>query len=426
MVPPPETVAYSGPFFKIPFEIKSKIFGHCIESSEPDSKSAPSCWVRSADSGGSSHEVAPSRYTSLLELLRIWLTRSATRPLNLALHYQGIRIRPTPAPIHFLLLQHSHRWEHVILCLPYSDLVELFEKCTGSLPLLRALAITLPHYEPVLPPLSFEVLRHSSLLQTLEMSLNCVQPLLSGVPWTQLTSFNGHHLPAYNALDVLRNSPALRECRMKIIQSDKPYAALHLPELRVFHVDAIWISDAFAFLARLTLPGLQRLQCPRVDNHSVTHILAFLSRSLCPLTHFSTVSKGHGGGSLEGEESFVDLFTALPHLVEMKLDVGLSTPNFVASLLRSHYLPQLTRLKIWARQVMDYEVFVNMLESRTGTNVQGTAELRSFAWSYEHPFYGSGAPSGSLSPELVERMKVLIRRGIEMELNDSAFNTILR
>ncbi|KAJ7696374.1 hypothetical protein B0H16DRAFT_1903820 [Mycena metata] len=454
VTPPPEILAHyeSGPFFKIPVEIKSMIFGHCIESPEPDSKSAPlllgqvcrhwrevtlsspELWSSFIKTIVVDHtlNVAPSRYNSLLELLKIWLARSATRPLNFALLYKGIRIRPLPPPIHQLLLQHAHRWEHVILCLPYSDLVELFGKCTGSLPLLRTLAISLPHYEraqdidPAEEPLSFEVLRHSSLLQTIEMSLNRAWPSLSSVPWTQLTSFNGHHLRVRNAYDVLRSCPALQECRLKItIKPDDPFTSLHLPELRVLHIAADWSSGAFAFLAQLTLPRLQRLQCPCLDSDSVRHVVAFLSQSLCPLTHFSTISEGPPGRSLQGEEIFINLFTALPHLVEMGLDVGWQgSPNPVASLLRSenHYLPRLTRLELRAREAIDHELLVGMLEYRTGANKQGAAVLGRFAWSYQE--IDSGYPTARLSPALAERIKALLRRGIEMDFDDSAFDIV--
>ncbi|KAJ7159461.1 hypothetical protein C8R46DRAFT_835203, partial [Mycena filopes] len=90
----------------LPFEITSKIFGHCIiGGAEPDTHSAPlllagicghwrSVALSSPELWSSfartihvdqSLNVASARYDSLSELLRLWLARSATLPLTLSL-----------------------------------------------------------------------------------------------------------------------------------------------------------------------------------------------------------------------------------------------------------------------------------------------------------------------------------------------------
>ncbi|KAJ7743765.1 hypothetical protein B0H16DRAFT_1422665 [Mycena metata] len=422
------------PILTLPFEITSNIFIHCItETAEPDISSAPlllgqicrclrsvvlstpQLWSSFCETihVDKSLDVTPSRYASLSELLQIWLSLSATRPLRLTLRYQGIRIRPTPAPIHFLLLQHAHRWEHLNLYLPHSDLVQLFEIFTGSYPLLRTLVISMPHYGDVTPPLSFAPLRNSLLLKKLDVGLDRLRPSLSGVPWTQLTSFSGE-LSLADAHEVFRRSPSLRECAIEfpgdVHQPPASHIPLRLPNLRALEITSRSSAEGFSLLAYLTLPGLQQLKYPYVDNHTIQHVLDFLSRSLCPLAHLSTMAM-----SLD-EAHFASMFTALPHLVEINLNVAMDSPMTIVSLLhcKKQHLPRLTAVRLGATGPIDYGILADMLESRTAT---GVTQLRSFECSFAlfpGPYRGASSTGE-------ERLKALADVGMDITLYNRHF-----
>ncbi|KAJ7776180.1 hypothetical protein B0H16DRAFT_1858945 [Mycena metata] len=330
-------------FLSFPFEIAAKIFLHClIDNAEPDIHSAPlllgricrhwrsvalsspelwTCFSRTIHitCGRGFLEVSPSRYASLLEVLQLWLSRSATRPLKLTIRYEGIRIQPLPSPIHRLLLQHADRWEHITLGLPRSDLVELFEKFTGGFPLLRSLVIRVPYrgdHRVVSSP-NFAPLLNSAQLrwQTLDVSRHCPKPALCGIHWASLTSFMGLELSPSDAHELLSLSPSLRECHMTCAPGlhespSTPYLPVLLPELREFS----W--SHFSALTYLTSPALERLAEPDISNHTIQDFLDFLRRSHCPLAYLSAFAQ-----SLDNAY-FPDLFAALPHLVELNLRLG--------------------------------------------------------------------------------------------------------
>ncbi|KAJ7159452.1 hypothetical protein C8R46DRAFT_370856 [Mycena filopes] len=444
-------------FPALPVEITSRIFGDCvIDGAEPDIQSAPlllgrichhwrsvalsspELWTSFAKTIRVDRflNIAPSRYASLSKLLQMWLARSATLPFTLSLRYEGVRIRPTLSSISSLLLQYADRWKHVTLCLPRSDLVEMFENFTGRFPLLQTLTITLPHYgsaSEILPSLHFGTLQDSVHLQKLEMSLNCVRPSPSGVPWTQLVSFHGHHLQPQDAQEILRSCPSLRECDMRMrvpmngpfMTLDLPESRFRLPELRVLHISANDPHLAVDLLAHLTLPALQRLECPLFGGEMISQVVALLSRSLCTLTHLSTLGEpGRGNIDWDDAEDYATLLTALPHLVELQLNFGIASPNLVAPLLLipNTYLPSLTRLTICAGGTLDHELFADMLEYRMGVtaNADGLAQLRSFEWTRvaSLALTGNRRPSHA-SPAVVERVAALIQLGMEVTLDDS-------
>ncbi|KAJ7159450.1 hypothetical protein C8R46DRAFT_956671 [Mycena filopes] len=414
------------PILRLPFELTSKIFVHCTTDSS-DLHSAPLLlgWVcrhwRSIALScpelwssftkvirvDKSLDVAPSRYTALSELLQIWLARSATLPLTLTLHYHGIRIRPTPAPIHSLLLQHADRWEHLDLGLPHSDLVQLFQTFTGTFPSLQTLSIGIPHHGDPTPPLAFGPLRSSILLRSLAVNFHCIQPSRCEIPWTNLTTFHGQELSLTAALEILRLSPSLRDCHMtlppNIREPSTSHTPLRLPELRALTIDS---DEGSAFLPYLTLPVLQHLSCPYLDHTRIQHILDFLSRSLCPLTSLSTLVM------YLDELDFAALFTALPHLAELNLTLGIDSPMPVVSLLhrQKQLLPRLRTLTLGGGGAFAYGGVVDMLESRTDP------QLQSFRYTHAYGFL-LGDPSSPPSADIMERVEALMGRGMDVQFD---------
>ncbi|KAJ7776166.1 hypothetical protein B0H16DRAFT_1858927 [Mycena metata] len=343
--------------------------------------------------------------SAAVELIQQNSLHRATLPLKLTLRNQGIRTQPLPARIHNLLLEHAGRWEQLDLCLPHADLVRLFERFAGSFPLLRSLVISMPYYSGT-PSLSFGPLRNSVLLRTLDIGRHCPQPSLSGIPWTHLTSpFSGYckrGVASFSVVTEVLHTPST------------PYIPLHLPELRVL---SIMSSDDFRALTYLTLPGLERLAGPDIDNTTTREIPDLLSRSHCYLTHLSTHAK-----HLD-EAHFPDLFTALPHLVELVLNIGLASSIPVVSLLHgeNQNLPKLTGLSLFAGGLVpiDYKILVKMLESRTGRNLDGVAQLQIFEYGvlgmYHLPF------DASIPPAIVERVGAMVDMGMDITLEGQRF-----
>ncbi|KAJ7122989.1 hypothetical protein C8R44DRAFT_159642 [Mycena epipterygia] len=425
----------SYPVLTLPFEITAKIFIQCIvETAEPDPSSAPlllgricrqwrsvalsspslwSCFNKTLEID-KSLDVHPSRYSSLLELLQIYLSRSGTHPLKLTLRYNGIRIRPTPDPIHRVLLQHAHRWQDVRLCLPYADLVQLFEQFTGSFPSLQTLSIGMPYHLEFTPSLSFAPLRISQLLQTFSVCGDFLRPLTSSVPWSHLIRFDGHGLTLLEAYEILRLCPSLQECTLDIAtklpnQPIAPSVPLRLVDLRTLHLSGL---VDFGLLMYLTLPALQQLDL-RLDVNDIPHFYDFLSRSSCPLAELRFSAMG------VDESSFGHLFAFLPHLVKLDLGLMLGPPNALAEVLHSkeRYLPQLANLTISAGSEVDYERFADMLESRSGIdNSQGVVQLQVFKLRHLLPFPTPTRSARAPDSGTVERLKMLVKGGMDISM----------
>ncbi|KAJ7020240.1 hypothetical protein C8F04DRAFT_1275295 [Mycena alexandri] len=110
-----------------------------------------------------------------------------------------------------------------------------------------------------------------------------------------------------------------------------------------------------------------------IDHRTIQHVLDFLSRSVCPLAHLSTIAM-----TLD-EANFANMFTALPHLAEMDLNLRMDSPMIVVSLHhQKQYLPRLTAVKLDAGWPIDYDIIVDMLESRTTTGAEGVLTVAEF------------------------------------------------
>ncbi|KAJ7472368.1 hypothetical protein B0H11DRAFT_1352646 [Mycena galericulata] len=436
----PSNISY--PVLTLPFEITTKIFVQCIvETEEPNPGSAPLLLGRicrqwrsialSTPQLWSSFKktlnidktlnVHASRYSSLLELLQIWFSRSAMHPLKLKIRYGGLRIRPTPEPFHRLLLQQAHRWQEVTLCLPHADLVQLFEEFTGNFPLLQTLDISLPHRTEFIPPLSFAPLSISRFLQTFHVCGDFLRPLTSSVPWTQLTRFDGYRLTRFEGYEIMRLCPLLQECRLYLIQNltEEPTAAfrpLLLPNLRVLHLreSPSDHSHDLGLLTALTLPALKELDfTPNSDRSNSSHFLDFLSRSSCPLVDLKF------NAIMVDKCNFVDLSASLPHLVKLDLCLGIDSPNAIFTVLhgQERYLPLLVSLDISSGPEMDYERLADMLESRSGIdNPEGVVQLQNFQLGHTFPIFLFPNVS-SPRPEQIQRLKVLANGGMNIHMD---------
>ncbi|KAJ7615118.1 hypothetical protein B0H17DRAFT_681022 [Mycena rosella] len=407
------------PVFALPVEITAQIFIDClVELAEPDPLSAPlllgnicSHWRHVALSTprlwSSFNKTLPQdspRTPFLLELLQIWLSRSGLHPLTLSFRYAEIRIRPTPDPFHRIILQHAHQWQDVGFHLPHADLAQLFDEFAGTFPLLKSLTIASQDAETT-AALSFASLRSSPFLRILRTCGDLLRPMPSSIPWSGLTRFHVCDFTPTQAHELFRLAPSLQECTLRITERGD-FVGSSLPPLLELRV--LDMSTRLSLLPCLTLPALQRLSSVSLDDDTdVSEFLSFLTRSGCALTHLHLFAMGLD------ESRFIDLCTTLPNLVDLGLWTFASPhSNPIVLLLhgRNRYLPCLTALELNTHVLVNYELLADMLESRSGIDADGVAQLQSFRLNLLPWIQKIQRPE----PRTLDRFKKLMERGMRI------------
>ncbi|KAJ7504964.1 hypothetical protein B0H11DRAFT_1980041 [Mycena galericulata] len=220
-----------------------------------------------------------------LPMIHAQLCNSRDAPLDILLDWTQLR-EESRLEISFLailnaLLEHSTRWGRVVLKGPSNDAVcTALSRVNIRVPQLRRLAWSL------LPPADLTRFEFSPSLQEV-----CLKPdspgtwqrdlplsSLSSIPWPQITKYRGT-FPSSVHLEILRRTPALRECGLLLSGRLISGPTLTTASLEIPHLRRLRVEDS-SLLDHLVAPALQDLFL----NRCTPSVLPFLNCSGAHLT----------------------------------------------------------------------------------------------------------------------------------------------
>ncbi|KAF7369728.1 F-box domain-containing protein [Mycena venus] len=285
------------PVLTLPFEITSQIFLECLPEDPirpyPSLDAAPLIFTRvcrdwrtvalststlwnhvriELDSDDRPGHL-DSKWVALLDL---WLKRSQTQPLSLAISNWSYT-EPHETLLGVLDGQ-SRRWRDITFRLPFNSFSRLEEH--ASLPLLERLTLSAHGSPDIINPISG--FRHAPLLRHVCFEAG-MHPSDIILPWDQLTSVEFYGARADDCLELLELTPNIVSCVLDV-QYDSHAVALGSPltSLRSFTVSG---PACWGLLRYIAMPALQTLdlsRCPlAVPNFS--QIVQFVKRSQCQL-----------------------------------------------------------------------------------------------------------------------------------------------
>ncbi|KAJ7174396.1 hypothetical protein C8R46DRAFT_1080804 [Mycena filopes] len=295
-----------------------------------------------------------------------WLARAKSSPLSFILQPDTSSWRPRyhhSSAVFSPLLALSMQWREADLHIYAEDFVtDQFQMgLRGRVPILETLSLQLRgDCETMMT--AFE---HAPNLRAVTLRDFASSAIL--LPWSQLTHFTGHHLPAADCLHVLQRAVSLIECKFTSVENDIEDMTLLAPHLRLEVLQIDGYSACVDMLSILTLPSLRELHYDDDHrDHFYAEFVAFLSRARPPLqrlilrsTHQHVV---HGASFLPW---LVDLkITTLTDAQMLDLVQTLRTRDAVS------FLPSLTSLVMTVCEHSDSPVAINYEHLRDALDVR--------------------------------------------------------
>ncbi|KAJ7226215.1 hypothetical protein C8J57DRAFT_1586069 [Mycena rebaudengoi] len=360
------------PVLALPPEITSRIFVECLQSHGrviPSPHAAPLFLAQICrhwrDIALSTCELWSSIYVDVESsvpwaLFETWFARAKGHPLSLGLFF-GIR---EPTPVLEFVCSVSERLRRLELRVSYDT----------------------PHQLPSLNA-SFPLLRHFTSKHTTQAQIEGVlqgAPTLRELRLLGMSTTPNFPLPSLARLDINPNVPI---AEFFVILDRFP---------RLEHLGC-WVDDAIAYTAKprsfqqplslrlggtdgatvlnyITLPNLRSLDLPDYIDWDI--VLAFLSRSRCPLDYLSIDIQHYG----DDEDELPRILPAISSVSTLKM---VCWPRDVTVLLEclssSSLVPPLEHLTVESVGSVDYEVLVEMLRRRR--NPEHGIKLRSLRLS---------------------------------------------
>ncbi|KAJ6477532.1 hypothetical protein C8R45DRAFT_1007249, partial [Mycena sanguinolenta] len=341
-----DTIIY--PVLSLPAEITTEIFLRCTPSQSNLGESPSEAPLLLAQICRQWRQIAldtPHLWRSLLfrndetsiELLRLWLSRSGSLPLNLDLNCSDLS--RAGALIEASLL-HSHRWQDVKFGLHRRSFSE-FDLRHASLPLLHSISLdvvqwTSPSNDSVDDTVTIThapFLRHAHLFDLPRLKMV--------IPWAPLTTLTLlHDLPFTECMSLLQGCPNLRNLTLETLTCN---------------------FGAASVLEHLTLPHLSRLDVSDVrDPQHAAMLSTFIARSGCPLQFLAVRNIGHISPNVL--VLFLRAVSDLVSDVEFAWASGGSGGPIFSTLRLTDIIPQLKVLKLEVSGRMEDEEYKNLLE----------------------------------------------------------------
>ncbi|KAJ6477545.1 hypothetical protein C8R45DRAFT_1216536 [Mycena sanguinolenta] len=363
-----DTIVY--PVLSLPPEITTEIFLRCIPPQSNLLESPSEAPLLLAQICRQWRQIAldtPHLWQSLfftdgetcIELLRLWLSRSGSLPLNLDLKCwdasrAGALIETT--------LLHSHRWQDVKFGLNLRSFSEL-DLRRASLPMLRSISLRViqsswPSDNSVADTVTIE---HAPSLR--DVHVFTLPQVKIVIPWASITT-----------LTLLQNMP-LTEC-MSLLEECPNLITLHvsttvpaMPAADFVILDSLETLTCnlgvASVLEHLTVPHLSRLTVSNISEHQhATLYSAFIRRSAFPLQFLAV----HEIREIS-LDTLVLFLRAVPDSVS---DVefgfrGESTEQILSALKLMDVLPQLKILRLQVNSRIhdeEYKDLLDMLHAR--------------------------------------------------------------
>jgi len=368
------------PIRRIPQEILSEIFYHCVmdHSSCIESDVEPLLltfvcrrWRRLAI-------FSPRLWSAIylpydrpsVKMLEIWLSRSGLSPLTLDVESEN----ENNNVIH-TLVPYSRRWHDVSLSLDPAQ-YKVLAAVAGNLPMLERLNLDASDdfHEPL------AIFETAPRLRSVGF-LRFIKPSGCQLPWLQLRNCQVFYSPRTEWYHLLRQCPYLTHCDFGIRTNNDmpqvlttPVVHSHLRSLRLSLVDEKPHSPQF--FNDLTLPALRdldiALRCTCPIAFTPQSMSLFLNRSSCNLQRMSLRIRWTDVDLiifLQELRSLVELSIfegGLPMLTEQVL--RRMTPDISGSSLSGLPLlvPKLKHLALSAHFEMNDQVILDMVHSRMG------------------------------------------------------------
>ncbi|KAJ6466444.1 hypothetical protein C8R45DRAFT_489205 [Mycena sanguinolenta] len=452
------------PVFRLPVEITSEIFLHCLPTSytEREWNSAnpseppmlllhvcriwreiaiglPALWAKIEFSMDNAHSE---------KMARTWLKRAKTCLLSVKLHRwppwdedeeetsddtssdeggdedgsSDEEDDQDTCSIFQTLLECAHNLKFLELSAIPSGYIREMDRLLGScrFPLLQKLTIGIDngsHYwdsELMNDAPCVGLFRNAPLLRELSLS-DTPPPFLKSLPWHQLTKYTGTCDDLYHCVDALRLGSNLVECAFAACLTDQNFMEIlihsNLKSLTLF--DGSFSTDIFGFL---TLPALETLQILDCDEESFNdqEFQEFLTRSSPPLRQF-TIRLDHGTG-LD-----VDAFLFMPSLVELEIWNAYKTliADFFDCFIDGTFLPQLQHLSFFHPRHHSMDVARRQLDrvqtsltARWNSKRHAISRLKSFCWVWNRDV--GDLPEYDLAP-----LRVMASEGLNITIKSA-------
>ncbi|GLB34503.1 hypothetical protein LshimejAT787_0200680 [Lyophyllum shimeji] len=293
------------------------------------------------------------------------LARSGEHPLSIDFRDRYPSIFGSNLPLLTHLMAYAERWTFLKLAVSFKYL-EFMSPIKGRLPELQELVIqaagpsTFSIYDvfEVAPNLRSAALAVDDPSAPLSISAAFLKegPHIIKLPWAQLTSL------AIDSFEVLAHAPQLLSCQLNFTSSS--HAPRNHPVVKHTAMRTLFsnLASILNFLETPSLESLTVFSGGEVD--ALSQIVAFLSRSSCPLKFLHLI-----GLTVKNESDLRLLLQLVPTLVSLEISFGSVAWNMVARTLtitpQSHLAPNLATISFsFAQTDVDPEILLRTLESR--------------------------------------------------------------
>ncbi|KAF5347163.1 hypothetical protein D9758_011060 [Tetrapyrgos nigripes] len=213
-----------------------------------------------------------TRYPSLVET---WLTRSVSCPLHVELHmahWQDEKISSMSHSILQAIVQHSDRWQRIVLSLPSTALASLVP-IKGRLAILAELSLRSRDF----PRSALDIFETAPMLRSFE-SFH-FSPLDLSLPWAQLSTIIAASISIPQCLEMQRRCPRLQKGAFFLTDSSSQELDIDIRSLFRSITLSPHSVDINPLLERCTYPQLVYLQIHDLQVSSRTQLPSFLARS---------------------------------------------------------------------------------------------------------------------------------------------------
>ncbi|KAF5347172.1 hypothetical protein D9758_011059 [Tetrapyrgos nigripes] len=212
-----------------------------------------------------------TRYVSLVET---WLTRSDSCPLQLHILWSDPEAL-IPHPVLQAIVQHSDRWQRILLHLPSTALASL-APIKGHLPILAELSLRSGDF---IRPSALDIFETAPMLHSFE-SDQYYSPLDLSLPCTQLSTVTTAFISIPQCLELQRRCPRLEKGTF-ILTDSSPQGLdidIHSPFFHSITLSS-YLADINPLLERCTYPQLVYLQISVLPVSPRAQLPSFLARS---------------------------------------------------------------------------------------------------------------------------------------------------
>jgi hypothetical protein len=319
---------------RIPAEILSAIFVHCLPERWQDrsvsslgAKAVPVLLCQVCSYRRSVAISEPKLWASLsitlgqsnseraAEMANTWLSRAGGLPLSLMVLIEHDKVDMSTHPITNTLTSYSDCWQHTHLLMA-SESINCFAAVKNHLSALETLHIRLNS------ALIADIFEIAPKLHTVYLDRGILSSRIIKLPWGQITRCRTVSLPVYGALELLRQTPYLVECRLSldVIGQWRACPVEHLSCLRVLFIQIT--QETAVVFDHLSLPSLCDLHITLTGFLGNgwgldRHLIPLVSRSACSLQKL--VFCLHQANM--ADDDLVRCLESMPSLVELALSL---------------------------------------------------------------------------------------------------------